>query len=103
MGNKAEFYLSMQMIADAIRALPEETKILSVDVYKLTGRRIHVCADSEEEVERIVAPNKPVYALDQTVGEICKRWRVDRYRGEDVTIHGILFVKKGEAENAEEG
>lgn len=107
-GNKAEVYLTLQTVADAVRALPEDVKILTVDVSGVKDSvegRIHVWADSEEEAEKIVAPQKPVFwqeEYSETVNEVVKRWNVPRYRGENVEVYGVLFVKRGEDKNAEE-
>lgn len=108
-GNKAEVYLMLQTVADAIRALSEDVKILAVDVSGVTDSvvgRIHVHSDSEEEAERIVAPQKPVFQREEyseTVNQTVKRWNVPRYCGENVEVYGVLFVEEGEDENAEEG
>lgn len=108
-GNKAEVYLTLQTVADAIRALPEDVKILTVDVSGVKDSvvgRIHVWADSEEEAEKIVAPQRPAFSQEEyseTVNQIVKRWSVPRYRGEVVEVYGVLFVEEGEDENAEEG
>ena len=81
-GNKAEVYLTLQAVADAIRALPEDVKILTVDVSGVKDSvvgRIHVWADSEEEAEKIVAPQRPVFSQEEyseTVNQIVKRFAV---------------------------
>ena len=100
MSNRIYFLERAKEAEAAIASLPESANILSVEIYN--GCKIHIYAETKEDVEKTVAPLTPAYEpveYDSILESWVQRWTATNSDG--VIYFGSVCVKGEGEQNAE--